>query len=180
MIVPVPHATLTIPLSPVDHVIGPASAAVTVIEYGDFECPFCVQAHAAVKIFEKQFAGRIRFAFRHFPQREEHPHAELAAEASEAAGAQGRFWPMHDRLFEHSGHLKAHDLRAHAQALELDMPRYDAEMADRIYLQRVQEQREGGRASGVRGTPSFFLNGVGIDASFGMAHVVDAIEQALR
>jgi protein-disulfide isomerase len=177
---PVPHATLTVPLSATDHAVGPVSARVTVIEYGDFECPFCAQAYSAVKIFEKQFAGRIRFAYRHFPLLEEHPHAEFAAEAAEAAGAQGRFWPMHDRLFERQQHLKPHDLRAHAQALELDMARYDAEMADRIYLQRVQEQREGGRASGIRGTPAFFLNDVGIDASYGMAHVVDAIEQALR
>jgi protein-disulfide isomerase len=174
------HPTLTVPLAPVDHVIGPASAPAVVIEYADFECPYCIQAHPATKILLRQYAGKIRFAFRHFPDTEQHPHAELAAEASEAAAAQGRFWPMHDRIFEHPQHLTAHALREHAEALELDMRRYDSEMAERIYLQRVKEQQAGGRASRIRGTPTFFLNGSIVDASYGMQHVMEAIAAAAR
>src|SRR6266446_8219791 len=111
-----------------DHVHGSPGARVTVVEYGDFECPSCRQAYPAVKIMLKHYGDRIRFAYRHFPLVEVHPHAELAAEAAEAAGAQGKFWPMHDLLFENQQHLKANHLRAHAQRLELDLSRYDYEM----------------------------------------------------
>lgn len=180
MTTPTARPTLSVPLSPVDHALGPVNAPVVVIEYGDFDSPVCAQAYPAVKIFLEHFHGRIRFAFRHFPILDEHPHAEMAAEACEAAAAQGRFWPMHDRLFEHHGKLTAHALRDHAQALGLDMHRYDAEMADRLYLQRIQEQRAGALASGVRGTPAFFVDGVAVDASYGMQHVMDTIDAALR
>jgi len=171
--------TLAVPLAPADHTIGLATARLVVVEYGDFECPYCAQAYPAVKIMLKRFEHRIRFVYRHFPVIEEHPHAELAAEAAEAAGAQGQFWPMHDRLFENQRHLKPQALRRYAEALELDLERYDSEMADHLYLQRVQEHREGGRASGVRGTPAFFVDGRLADASFGMQHVLEAIDEAL-
>jgi len=171
--------TLAVPVAPVDHVIGPATARLVVVEYGDFECPYCAQAYPAVKIMLKRFEHRIRFVYRHYPVVEEHPHAELAAEAAEAAGAQGKFWPMHDRLFENQRHLKEKALRGYAEALEADLERYDAEMRDHLYLQRVQEHREGGRASGVRGTPTFFVDGRLADASYGMQHVMEAIDEAL-
>src|SRR5438552_18785946 len=102
--------TLAVPVIHTDHVLGTVSAKVTVVEYGDFECPSCGQAYPAVKMLLKRFGDRVRFVFRHFPLLEVHPHAELAAEAAEAAGAQHKFWEMHDLLFEHQQHLKANSL----------------------------------------------------------------------
>src|SRR5882762_3554205 len=117
--------TLAVPVNHTDHVQGTASAKVTVVEYGDFECPSCGQAYPAVKMLLKHFGERVRFVFRHFPLLEVHPHAELAAETAEAAGAQNKFWQMHDLLFENQLHLKANNLREYAQRAELDLERYD-------------------------------------------------------
>src|SRR5215471_16784128 len=121
-----PESTmLAVPVTHLDHILGPETAKVTVVEYGDFECPNCGQAYPAVKILRKYFGERMRFVFRHFPLREIHPHAELAAEAAEAAGAQGKFWSMHDLLFENQSHLNVRSLRRYAEAAELDLERYD-------------------------------------------------------
>ena len=170
---------LTVPVSPVDHTIGPAHATVTVVEYGDFECPNCKQAAPALKLLLKRFAGRARLAFRHFPLEEVHPHALHAALAAEAAGAQGRFWEIHDLLFDNQQHLKLKQLRGYAQKLELDMARYDADMAHEAALQRIREQMEGGRRSGVRGTPTFFVDGRIQDVSFGLESLAHAVEAAV-
>lgn len=166
-------------LNPADHVDGPASARVTLVEYGDYECPSCLQAQGALKVLMPHFAGRIRFAFRHFPLREVHPDAELAAEAAEAAAGQGKFWPMHELLFANQHHLKEKHLLAYAEQLGLDIPRYQNEMKDHVYLQRVQEHLQSGSAAGVRATPSFFVNGTFVDVSFGLQHLHDAIDRAL-
>lgn len=162
-----------------DHVVGTAYARVTLLEYGDYECPLCVQAAAALKIILPHFGDDLRFAFRHFPLREAHPHAELAAEAAEAAGAQGRFWPMHDLLFANQHHLKEKHLQGYAAELGLDMARYQNEMKDHVYLQRVQEQIAGGEHLAIRSTPAFYVNGVFVDVSFGLEHLQPAIERAL-
>jgi protein-disulfide isomerase len=163
-----------------DHIVGPASAKVNIIEYGDFECPSCGQAHAAMKIMLKHFGHQVRFVFRHYPQIEVHPHAELAAEAAEAASAQGCFWPFYDMLFEHQQHLKEKHLRQYAQQIGLDLERYDYEMNDHVYLQRVQEHSRGGRQLGIRATPTFYVNGTFTDVSFGLRHLEESIERALR
>ena len=123
---------------------------------------------------------RLNYYASHFPLVEVHPHAELAAEAAEAAGAQGKFWPMHDLLFENQQHLKANHLRGYAQRLELDLARYDYEMGDHVYLQRVREHIASGVASGVRGTPGFYLNGAYQDVSFGFEHMMEAVRQRMR
>ena len=170
---------LTVLVSEIDHTVGPAHASVTVTEYGDFECPNCKQAAPAVKLLLDRFAGRIRFVYRHFPLEEVHPHALHAAEAAETAGAQGDFWPMHDLLFANQPHLKLHQLRGYAERLQLDIARYTAEMDDHVYLQRVREQVQGGRESGVRSTPTFFVNGRIQDVSFGLRFLFDAVEAAL-
>jgi protein-disulfide isomerase len=170
---------LAVSVSHSDHILGPETAKITLVEYGDFECPNCGQAYHAVKILCRHFAGRMRFVFRHFPLREVHPHAELAAEAAETAGAQNKFWPMHDLLFENRLHLKAKSLRRYAEEIELDLERYDYEMGDHVYLQRVQEHIDGGVRSRVRSTPTFFVNGVVQDVSFGLEHLQQAIETAL-
>ena len=172
--------TLAVPVNHADHFLGSALAKITVVEYGDFECPECGQAYTAVKIMLKHFGDRVRFVFRHFPLVEVHPHSELAAEAAEAAGAQQKFWQMHDLLFEHQPHLKAKQLRQYASEAELDMERYDYEMDDHVYLQRVQEHIESGKKSGVRSTPTFFVNGAIQDVSFGMEQLYQAIETKLR
>jgi protein-disulfide isomerase len=175
-----PEFTLTPPVGPTDHAEGPGHAKVTLVEYGDFECPTCGQAYHAVEMLRKHFAGRMRFVFRNYPLREAHPHAELAAEAAEAAGGQGKYWQMYALLFENQLHLKPNNLRHYAEKLELDLSRYDFEMEDHVYLQRVQEHIKSGKDSGIRGTPAFFVNGRLHDASFGFEHLQAAIEVALR
>jgi protein-disulfide isomerase len=171
---------LLVPVSDVDHVLGSAHAAVTIVEYGDFECPNCKQAAPTAKQLLGRFADRVRLVFRHFPLEEVHPHALLAAQAAEAAGAQGKFWPMHDLLFENQLHLKLRQLRGYAEKLELDMERYDSEMKDELYLQRVREQIEGANRCGVRATPTFYIDGKIQDVSFGLHALADGVEAALR
>ena len=170
---------LTLPVNPADHTIGPTHAPVNVVEYGDFECPNCKQAAPAVKLLLGRFEGRIQFVYRHFPLEEVHPHALHAAEAAECAGAQGKFWPMHDLLFDNQAHLKVNHLRGYAEQLQLDLPRYTAEMDDHVYLQRIREHMLSGRDGGVRGTPTFFVNGQIQDVSFGLHFLFDAVEYAL-
>ncbi|HEY1772377.1 MAG TPA: DsbA family protein [Gammaproteobacteria bacterium] len=170
---------LTAPVVATDHIRGPHTSPVAIVEYGDFECPDCRRVYPATEMLVQHFGNRIAFVYRHFPLREVHPRAELAAEVSEVAAAQGKFWEMHAKLFEHSGHLEAAHMRRYAQELELDLARYDAELGDHIYLQRVQEHIAGGKASGVRGTPTFYLNGTLLDASAGMEPVYERIHQTV-
>ena len=159
---------LAVPVAASDHLLGGEHAPVTIVEYGDFECPNCRQAAPAVKLILEHWRGRVRLVWRHFPLEGVHPHALSAALASEAAGAQGKFWQMHDVLLENQGHLKTNHLRGYARRLELDTGRYEAEMDEQLYLQRVREQIDGGAKSGVRGTPTFFVNGAIQDVSFGL------------
>jgi len=172
--------TLTAPVGPADHALGPPHAPVTIVEYGDLECPNCKQAAPAVKLLLTRFENQVRFVFRHFPLEEVHPHAELAAEAAECAGGQDRFWEMHDLLFENQEHLKLNHLRGYAERLQLDMARFTAELNDHVYLQRVREHLQSGHDSGVRATPAFFVNGRIQDVSFGVHALTDAVQAALR
>jgi protein-disulfide isomerase len=174
------HFQLTTPIEAPDHVLGEPHARVAVVEYGDFECPNCKQAAPAVKLLLEKFPSRVRFAFRHFPAEQAHPHAMAAAEVAEVAAAQGKFWPMHDLLFDHQLHLTGANLRSYAERLQLDMARYSAELDDHIYLQRIREHAQGGRDSGVRATPTFFVNGILQDVSFGMHLLFEAVEKVLR
>jgi protein-disulfide isomerase len=165
--------------SATDHIHGSKTARVTLVEYADFECPSCRQAYAALKILQAHFGSNLRCVFRHFPQRVAHPHAELAAETAEAAGAQGKFWQMHDLLFEHQQHLDEKHLLKYAKQLELDIPRFENEMRDHVYMQRVQEQVAGAERLHVRATPTFYVNGVFTDVSLGLEHLHQAIDKAL-
>jgi protein-disulfide isomerase len=171
---------LTPPVSATDHTLGPDHAPVTVVEYGDFECPNCKQAAPAVKLLLERFDQKVRFVYRHFPLVDVHPHAMGAAQAAECAGAQGKFWEMHDLLFAHQDHLKPKQLHGYAEQLGLDMALYTAEMDDEVYLQRIREHMNSGLESGVRGTPGFFVNGAIQDVSFGIRALFDAVEAALR
>jgi protein-disulfide isomerase len=173
------RATLAVPVQPTDHAVGPVDAKVTVIEYGDFECPLCAGAEPAVRQMLKVHGPAIRFVFRHFPLEEAHPHALVAAEAAEAAGAQGKFWPMHDLLLANSSHLTRRHLEVYATRIELDLTRFRAELDDEVYRQRVREHQDGGRRSHLRTTPGFFVDGVVQDISGGMRDLFAAIDAAL-
>lgn len=150
---------LTPPVGPQDHAQGPADAPVTLVEYGDFECPDCGRAFPIVKQLQRTLGDQMRFVFCYFPLTEIHPYAEIAAEAAECAAAQGRFWPMFDMLFEHQEALTPQDLVRYAAALGLDVPRFERDLADHRYASRVREDKISGIENGVQGTPTFFING---------------------
>jgi protein-disulfide isomerase len=175
-----PNFQLAVPVDAIDHVLGASHAALTIVEYGDFECPTCRQAAPAVKLLLAHHSGRVRAVWRHFPLEEVHPHALHAALAAEAAAAQGKFWPMHDLLFQNQQHLKLPQIRRYAEQLELDMRRYDADMDEEVHLQRVREQIDGGKRSGARGTPTFYVNGTIQDVSFGLQALHDRVEGLLK
>jgi protein-disulfide isomerase len=168
------------PVNPSDHSLGPSHAPITLVEYGDFECPNCKQAAPAIRALAERHPGRVRVVWRNFPLEEVHPHALDAALAAEAAAGQGKFWQMHDQLLANQQHLKRAQLRRYAESLELDLERFDSEMDDTVYLQRVREDIDSGRASGVRSTPGIFLNGVIQDVSFGLTRLFDQVEAQLR
>jgi protein-disulfide isomerase len=163
-----------------DHIQGPPTAAATMVEYGDFECSYCGQAYPVLKELAAQFGDRMRLVFRHFPLTQIHPHAEQAAEASEAAAAQGRFWEMHDALYENQGALEDDDLLAYAGAVGLDVNRFEVEMAQHAHFDRVREDFVSGVRSGVNGTPSFFLNGRRYDGTWDLPSLVKAVNASMH
>lgn len=171
---------LSEPVQLFEHILGPEHAPVTVVEYGDFECPSCKQAVGAVELLMARYEGRMRLVWRNFPLEGVHPHALMAAEAAECAGGQGKFWSMHRLLFENQQHLKLRQLFDYARSLDLDMARFTSEMDDHVYLQRVREHQASGNASGVRATPTFYVNGRRQDVSFGLHALFDAVEAALQ
>lgn len=154
-------------VAPNDHVLGNADANVTLIEYGDFECPHCGAAYPIVHQVIERMGNELRFVFRHFPIQESHPHAMHAAQAAEAAGAQGKFWEMHDQLFEHQDSLEDSDLAAYAKAIGIDADRVATELKKGIHEAKVRSDFMGGVRSGVNGTPTFFINGVRFDGNWG-------------
>jgi protein-disulfide isomerase len=171
---------LTPPIGMRDHVLGPPDATVTLVEFGDYECPYCGAAHPLVKEILAVMGDRLRFAFRHFPLAQIHPHAERAAEAAEAAGAQGRFWEMHDLLFEHQQTLDDAHLLQFAEKLGLDTELFAREVAGGIYQERVREDFMSGVRSGVNGTPTFFINGARHDGSWQLEVLLGAITRAAQ
>ena len=150
---------LSRPVSERDHARGAATAPVTLLMYGAYECPHCVEANKIVKEIENRLGERLRFVFRHFPRTNVHPHAEAAAEVAEAAGEQGKFWEMHDTLFEHFNHLDGEHLVLYAKELKLDMEKFERAINQRTFAARVQEDFKSGEECGVRATPTFFING---------------------
>jgi len=142
-----------------DHWRGGEPAAVTLVEYGDYECPYSRMAFRAIQRLEEQLAGQLRFVFRHFPLTGIHPHALAAAHLAEAAALQGRFWPMHELLFHHQKALEDPDLQGYADQLGLDRRRLGADLDGRTVRQRVQVDADSALASGARGTPTLFING---------------------
>jgi protein-disulfide isomerase len=167
---------LTPPLSAEDHVDGPERAELELVMYGDFQCPYCTAAYPIVRRIRDRLAGRLLFAFRHFPLRDIHPDAERAAEAAEAAAAQGAFWEMHDRMYESNGALAREDLIGYTAELGLDSERVAAELDSSAHLPRVQRDLESGIASGVTGTPGFFVGGRQHTGSFDASSLVTSLE----
>ena len=180
---PTPAAQdLVVGLSFADHILGLEDAPVSLLAYGDYECPACAQAEPITRHLVQRFGPALRYVFRHLPLLEQHPHAELAAEAAEAAAAQGKFWEMHGLLFGAQNHLTLPDLTRHAQTIGLDMTRFHAEMADHIYTQRVQEHRRAAELNEVHTSPTFILNDQRVDVSAGfdkLERAIDALTSAL-
>ena len=145
------------------------------VEYGDFECPYCGAAYVVLKKLEKDLPDTLAVVFRDFPLVSVHPHAQLAAEAAEAAGAQGRFWKMHDVLFEHQDALAPADLVRYATALHLDVKRFAGDLSAHAFLPKIRNDMQGGLQSGVKGTPSFFINGVLHRGGFDEASLLGSI-----
>jgi protein-disulfide isomerase len=155
-------------------------AAVTLVEYGDYECSYCGAAYPIIKQVQARIGERLRFVFRNFPITTSHPHAEQAAEAAEAAATQGRFWQMHDHLFEHQKRLSDEDLRAYAETLGLDVEAFDTDLAKHVHAARVREDFMSGVRSGVNGTPTFYINGARHDAAYDVETLLAALERAAR
>ena len=173
------EAVLTVPVTEDrDHIQGPADAAVTLVQYGDYECPYCGAAYPIIKQVQARMGERLRFVFRNFPITTSHPHAEQAAEAAEAAATQGRFWEMHDLLYENQERLRDQDLRGYAETLALDLDLFDMELAKRVHAERVREDFMSGVRSGVNGTPTFYINGVRHDDAYELETLLAALERA--
>jgi protein-disulfide isomerase len=153
-------------VGPSDHVEGPADAPVTLVEYGDYQCPYCGEAYPIVKKVQKRLGAKLRFVFRNFPLAEAHPFAAGAAEMAEAAALQGKFWQMHDALYEHQDALDPESLVEHAKRLHLDMAKLKAALGSAAVNERVRTDFASGVRSGVNGTPSFFVNGVRFDGNW--------------
>jgi protein-disulfide isomerase len=169
-------ARLSSPVTARDHAQGTPDAAVTLVEYGDYECPHCGRAYPIVKAIQARLGSGLRFVFRNFPLKEIHPHAGHAAEVAEAAAAQGKFWEMHDRIFEHQRTLGDLHLLEFAAELNLDVERVKGELASHTHEARVREDFLSGIRSGVNGTPTFFINGIRHDGPWD----ADTLERALR
>jgi len=155
-----PKSQLTLPNARRDHIQGRIDAPIALVEYGDYECPYCGEAYPVVKTVQERLGDRLCFVFRNFPLVNSHPHAQHAAEAAEAAGVQGKFWEMHDVLFENQEALQDEALAQYAEALGLDSRRLMGEILNGAHSGRVREDFRSGARGGVNGTPTFFINGV--------------------
>jgi protein-disulfide isomerase len=172
-------AKLKVPVGQADHTLGEEDAPVTLVEYGDYECPHCGHAHPIVEAVRKHFGKQLRFVFRNFPLTQIHPHAEMAAETAEFAGAKGRFWEMHDAIFENQSRLGTSFLLQLAGKHGLASDGLAAALEEHEYLPRIQDDFMGGVRSGVNGTPTFFMNGERYEESWEFEDLVEAIEERL-
>lgn len=164
------------PLTEDDHITGPDGAELELVMYGDFQCPYCIAAHPIVTRVRDRLEGRLRFVFRHFPLDDVHPFAQEAAEAAEAAAAQDRFWEMYELMYRSRGKLSRAELLGYARSLELDVEVFEAELASGAHTARVRRDFDGGAATGISGTPAFFINGMRHDGSFDAGSLIAALE----
>ena len=173
-----PQIRLAVSVSERDHRQGPETAIVTLVQYGDYECPYTRQSTTVVRALQQQLGDQLRFVFRNFPLTEIHPHALHAALAAEAAAVQGKFWQMHDYIFHHQHTLEDADLEQFAEAVGLDLQQYARALADQRALARIEEDVEGGERSSVQGTPTFFINGALYRASWEREALLPALQAA--
>jgi protein-disulfide isomerase len=171
---------LRTPVSDRDHRDGPDDAPVTLVEYGDYECPHCGRAYPIVKALQKAMGTSLRFVFRNFPIAESHPHAVQAAGAAEAAARQDKFWEMHDLLYEHQGALESDDLLQYASRLHLKRERFVEDAESEATIDRINADIESGARSGVNGTPTFFVNGVRHDGGYDYESLLAALNAAVK
>lgn len=172
------------PVSEHDHAVGPADAPLTLVEYGDYQCPHCAAADPIVRAVQKEFGNELRFVFRNFPLAEMHPAAEPAAEFAEGASMQGKFWEAHDAIFAYSRRHGPESLGPDAFAsiaasLELDAQKLEVDIASHHYLERIKNDFNGGIRSGVNGTPTFFINGKRFDGAPSVASLTEALRAEL-
>jgi protein-disulfide isomerase len=172
------NTKLSVPISKRDHIQGSLEAPLALVEYADYECPYCGEAYANVKAVQERLGDQLCFAFRNFPLVEMHPHAEPAAEAAESAGAQDKFWEMHDLLFENQEALEDDNLIEYARAIDLDVPRFVRDLESNAHLPRIQEDFASGARSGVQGTPTFFINGVRHEGEYDPDTLIGALTKA--
>ena len=173
-------ARLTQPVSGRDHVAGPVDALLTLVEYGDYQCPYCGAAYPVVKRLQKSLGKNLRFVFRNFPLTQAHPYALIAAEAAEAAALQGKFWEMHDLLFEQQTLLKPDLIPIWAKRMGLNLEKFAGDIKQGPVDKRIKEDRQSGIRSGVNGTPTFFINGTRYDGSPDYASLLEALKSELE
>jgi protein-disulfide isomerase len=172
-------ATLSQPVSADDHAEGPADAPLTLVEYGDYQCPYCGAAYPVVKRLQKTLGKKLRFVFRNFPLTQAHPYALIAAEAAEAAALQGKFWEMHDLLFEQQTFLKPDIISSWAKRIGLDLEKFGIDIKQGVVEERIKEDRQSGIRSGVNGTPTFYINGTRYDGPPDYGSLLTALESKL-
>lgn len=173
-------ARLTPPVNDRDHIQGPNHAPVTLVEYGDFQCPYCGAAYPIIKEVQREMGDDLRFVYRHFPLTDEHPHAEEAAEAAECAAAQGAFWEMHDVLFEHQDALDLESLVDYASRLGLDAARFQRDLKSHKFKEAVYQDFMSGVRSGVNGTPTLYINGDRYEGRVDVDSLMEALQETVR
>ena len=169
---------LSVAVGKSDHVLGPDDAPVTLLEYGDYQCPFCADMHPMIKAIARSMGAQMRFVFRHMPLLEMHPYAQHAAEAAEAAAVQGKFWEMHDAIYRQQSELGSDLLHQLAVKLKLDIAQFDADLEARRFRPRVKRDFMSGMRSGVAGTPTFFINGKRYEGALDQASLMSAVGRA--
>jgi protein-disulfide isomerase len=169
---------LTLPVSKSrDHIQGPVTAPITLVEYGDYECPYCAQAYMITKEIQERLGSKLCFVFRNFPLTKVRPHAYKAAIAAETAAAQGKFWEMYDYLFKHAQAATDDNLRRSAANLGLNVARFDREFLDLTYSRHVDEDIQSGKSSGVKSTPTFFINGDSYNGAWDLDSLLSALDE---
>jgi protein-disulfide isomerase len=169
---------LSVPVGKSDHAQGPENAPVTLVEYGDYQCPYCADMNPMIKAIAKAMGSQLRFVFRHMPLLEMHPYSQHAAEAAEAAGAQGKFWEMHDAILQQQSELGSDLLHQLAIKIKLDLEQFSEDLEKRRYRPRVKRDFMGGMRSGVAGTPTFFINGKRYEGALDHASLLSAVGRA--
>jgi protein-disulfide isomerase len=163
-----------------DHIQGSSTAPVTLVEYGDYECPYCGRAYPIIKEVQRHLGNKLRFVFRNFPLTEVHPHAQHAAEAAEAAAVQDRFWKMHDYLYEHQQALDDKYLEKYAENLGLNLAKFNIDMSSHVHAGRIREDFLSGVRSGVNGTPTFYINAIRYNGPVDLETLLESLRSAIN